>query len=774
MDRSGGGNWRVPLRGNGSMASESETGLKVCCPQCRTSFGVPHGTFRATCPSCRHIFWAEDHLAQEADEGREDRAAAASVGGYRVLREVGSGGMGVVYLASHPSEPEEVALKVLHGGALAGSKRRTRFLREAEAIALLDHPSIVKGKEYGEDRDTVYFSMEFIHGQPIDEFIRARQLDIDQTVRLMMPVCDAVNYAHKRGVVHRDLKPDNILVDSNDVPKILDFGLAKVSNENAAEEEMSVLTLAGQMLGTLPYMSPEQTMGQSGQIDHRTDIYALGVILYELITGRLPVNPSGNNALEVMRRIREETPRRPSDIVVKGGPALEAIILKCLSKRKSDRYETAKDLAVDLDNYLNGRPVAAAQVRRVPLARGVSRVWQAVAGRLRLPTLWGKRWGRGVLIGAAVLALALALAPGAARRWSQRRARSAMERRVPPTAPQIDASAKAPAVAVGPVATAPRSFVVAFTRAGCRAYVLDARTLAPLRKQPLILGGNVWGAVASRKPGRLWGGLNTSPLSIVEIDLGTWSVLRTIALSGGGSLPLTPGGRGVRALAVSPKGDTLYLPVPRVDRESAVVVCVDLATGKCKYLSVNDFPERRVVDEARNRLYVSSAMQNYISPIDMTRSTLLGLETFTGVSGMQAMAVSPSEDKLCAQCQDGRVVVFDAAARTMLTTLKTTAREASDMVISPHGDKLYVAHPTSGKITVLNLAPLAGDPPYDVVRAGQHPYSLALSADGKTLYVADYGDVSGDGGGLVPRHSPRRRHALPAGRDRGHQAGDPV
>ena len=278
--------------------------------------------------------------------------------GYEIVGVLGRGGVGIVYTAWQKSPRRLVALKVLRGGESATEAQRRRFKREVEAAARLSHPGIVSIYEFGQVGHQPYYSMEFVGGVPLDMFVADRNLSLRDMLLLMHSICDAAGYAHSQGVIHRDLKPANILVDVEGRPKILDFGVARIL-QAPGRDSLRTLTLDGQVLGTLPYMAPEQTMGLRGEIDERTDVYALGVILYELLTGLLPHEPRRDHAAELIRRIREEPPERPTRLNRAIDDELETIILKALEKRKERRYPKAAALAEDIRRYLVGEPIEA-------------------------------------------------------------------------------------------------------------------------------------------------------------------------------------------------------------------------------------------------------------------------------------------------------------------------------------------------------------------------------------------------------------------------------
>jgi len=306
--------------------------------------------------------------------------------GYDILGEVGRGAMGIVYKARQKHPSRIVALKVMHTRRADSVDQRERFAREAQTVADLSHPGIVTLHEFGEVEGRPFFSMEFVEGQPIDGYARDKGLPLREKLSLIQRVCAAAAYAHLKGVVHRDLKPGNILVNEEGEPKILDFGLAKLTGVTD-RASLRALTVDGQVLGTVPYMAPEQTLGQSSSVDMRTDVYALGVILYELVTGRLPHEPNGSPALELMRRIREEPPNPPSAITRLADDELNAIILMALEKERKCRYQSAHALAADLARYLAGEPIEAKHANGLYHVRKLVRRYRAVLSAAALAVL---------------------------------------------------------------------------------------------------------------------------------------------------------------------------------------------------------------------------------------------------------------------------------------------------------------------------------------------------------------------------------------------------
>jgi tetratricopeptide (TPR) repeat protein/predicted Ser/Thr protein kinase len=290
-----------------------------------------------------------------------DTAAAApaplpdSFAGYQILREIHRGGQGVVYQALQKSTKRKVALKVMKEGPFATAGEQARFEREVQILGQLNHPNIVAIHDSGQAAGCHYFVMDYISGQPLDVWMAGAAHSIEETLRLFAKICSAVNAAHLRGITHRDLKPGNIRVDENGEPHILDFGLAKVAHSPG---EASLMTMTGQFMGSLPWASPEQAEGIPSKVDIRTDVYSLGVILYQMLTGRFPYEVIGNMR-DVLDRIMRAEPVRPSTIRKRINDEVETIVLKCLAKERERRYQSAGELARDIGHYLAGEPIEA-------------------------------------------------------------------------------------------------------------------------------------------------------------------------------------------------------------------------------------------------------------------------------------------------------------------------------------------------------------------------------------------------------------------------------
>ena len=335
----------------------------------------------------RHTYGMSDadtFIDPDADFGQE------TVGPYKLLQPLGEGGMGSVYMAEQ-QEPvrRRVALKVIKAG-MDTRQVIARFEAERQALAMMDHQHIARVLDAGTTEDErPYFVMELVQGIPITEYCDRNQLTLQDRLQLLIPVCHAIQHAHQKGIIHRDIKPSNILVtlyDGVPVPKVIDFGLAKALQQRLTERTM--FTQFGQVVGTLEYMSPEQAEMNALDVDTRTDVYSLGVLMYELLTGSTPLQRQTVRERafdQVLRIIREDDPPRPSSRLSESGDRLPGIsrhrrldprrlsqtlkgdldwiAMKALEKDRSRRYGTCSDLADDMQRFLSKEPIEARPLR---------------------------------------------------------------------------------------------------------------------------------------------------------------------------------------------------------------------------------------------------------------------------------------------------------------------------------------------------------------------------------------------------------------------------
>jgi serine/threonine protein kinase len=363
----------------------------------------------------------------------------AQIGPYKVLQRIGEGGMGIVYLAEQEKPVRrKVALKIIKPG-MDTAQVVARFEAERQALAILDHPSIAKVLGGGAtDTGRPFFVMELVKGVPITEYCDNVQLSPRERLELFIPVCEAIQHAHQKGIIHRDLKPSNVLIamqDGKPVPKIIDFGVAKAIDQRLTEK--SLFTQHGTIVGTFEYMSPEQAQMSAMDVDTRTDVYGLGVLLYELLTGTTPLERAQlrqSGYAEILKRIREEEPPKPSTRLSESTATLPSvaahrktdplrlprlmkgdldwIVMKSLEKDRTRRYETANGFARDIQRYLEGDAVEACPPSAFYRLKKVVRKHRALLATTTAFVL--------LLIAATVVSSALALAANRERARAHR------------------------------------------------------------------------------------------------------------------------------------------------------------------------------------------------------------------------------------------------------------------------------------------------------------------------------------------------------------------
>jgi serine/threonine protein kinase len=365
------------------------------CACCLLQAGLPSDTSVATVvdPGLEEALARDEAIGAESPVKIPEHTGelVGELGDYELLEVVGRGGQGVVYRAHQKSLNRTVALKMISVGSWATEAHLKRFRREAEAAARLEHPGIVPIHEVGESDGSCYFSMKFVEGGQLDQVIKREPMSIRQAAELISKVARTVHYAHEHGILHRDIKPGNILLDAKGEPLLTDFGLARLV------EAESTVTRTKEVMGTPSYMAPEQAVGNNAGVSSSTDVYGLGAVLYQLLTGHPPF--AGGTTYETIKLVLDTEPRRPRLLNPKIDRDLSTICLKCLEKDPKRRYSSAVALAEDLDHWLKHEPIQARHagiftrgakwVRRNPTTTGlIAALVIAIAAAIGGVTVW--------------------------------------------------------------------------------------------------------------------------------------------------------------------------------------------------------------------------------------------------------------------------------------------------------------------------------------------------------------------------------------------------
>src|SRR5881398_1723616 len=374
---------RICRKCGAKIFSDAPEGL---CPRCvlKTALAMPSEASVAGVSDPGGVDKLSRGAVTAGPDGKKAARAAemlGELGDYELLEEIGRGGQGVVFRARQKSLNRTVALKVISLGQWASKAHLKRFRREAEAAASLDHPCIVPIYEVGERDGSCYFSMKFVEGGQLDEVVRRTLMSIRQAAELIAKIARTVHYAHEHGILHRDIKPGNVLLDEKGEPHLTDFGLARLV------ETESTVTRTMEVLGTPSYMAPEQAVGNNAAISSVTDVYGLGAVLYQLLTGQPPF--AGGTTYETIKLLLDTKPRQPRLLNPKIDRDLSTICLKCLEKDPKRRYASSLALAEDLERWLKHEPIRARRTGAVTR---------------------GKKWLQRNPTVAAVMALSLALA----------------------------------------------------------------------------------------------------------------------------------------------------------------------------------------------------------------------------------------------------------------------------------------------------------------------------------------------------------------------------
>jgi tRNA A-37 threonylcarbamoyl transferase component Bud32 len=319
-------------------------GKTLRCKHCKTVFQVP---------TIEHAIGAygssPNALASVSDELLLDDEVPPQIGDYRIIKKIAQGEMGIICQAKHKETGQLVALKILREAYRSSTEAKERFKREALTVKqkLGQHTNIVGVFDVGIDKQIPFFTMEFIEGHTLSEVITQQMLSPERCVEIIIKLCDGLHYAHSKGIIHRDIKPSNILLDKNGEPRIADFGLAKCLDSS------TLVTRSGSLIGTPYYMSPEQARGQTGLVGPRSDLYSLGVVFYEMLTGQNPFQ--GKDTVEIYQNILTLNPPPPSKVNAQVPKFLDNICLKCLKKNSFQRYKSAEEMGLELRQLHQGK-----------------------------------------------------------------------------------------------------------------------------------------------------------------------------------------------------------------------------------------------------------------------------------------------------------------------------------------------------------------------------------------------------------------------------------
>jgi eukaryotic-like serine/threonine-protein kinase len=693
--------------------------IRPTCPRC--GMELPAGSSSWLCPKCllANAVTGQHEPAQTPPPLAEQELPSGGVfaealprrlGDCQLLERIGEGGMGVVYRARQARLDRIVAVKVLPFGRLANKEFVHRFRTEAVAAGSLQHPNIVGIHEVGLDGGQHYLVMDFVAGPTLAELARDGPLPARRAARYVQLIAEAVHFAHERNILHRDLKPSNVLIDANDQPRVTDFGLAK-RLESGAD-----LTLSGQVLGSPGYLPPEQASGQRGRIGRRSDVYALGAILYHLLAGRAPFVAS--EVADALRQVLNDEPVALRLLNPKTPRDLETICLKCLEKEPARRYPTAHALAEELGRYLRDEPI---------LSRPASRTQKLWRWCHRKPALAG--------LGAAVAGLLLVLGIGGPIVAAQQRALAERNRRLLyasdlKVAYQAWEQANMPYVVElldrnrpGPRQTDLREFTWWHVRGLCEPY---------LRTPTLTHGGPVFMLSVSRD--RRWLVASGSGGEVTVWDLAGLGTGRKIDTHDPYAKPT----------AISP--DSRLLVILSGPRQGGNLSVWDLESGVCLHRNDGgEIPFRMTADFSPDGATLAVGRGSDIVLLDVHDWDAVQTYRGHGESIWEAR-FAPDGQRLACGSTEGTIRILDVATGSTLQTLRGHQGIVYGVAFASDGQRLASA---GGDRTVRLWNTVTGEEIDRYPHAGQ-VWAVDFSPDGTRV-------ASGSHDGLVRVHDPATR-----------------